>query len=88
MAGYEHEMNENLFSSNPGLASRFEHFQFENFDVDQLMDMWKQELANKSFTYDSKAPTVVRERLKKLMPKKNFANGRTVRNLVIIPFKF
>ena len=88
LAGYEHEMNENLFSSNPGLESRFDHFQFDNFDVNQLMEMWKTELDKKGFTFDSKAPVVVRERLKKLMQKKNFANGREVRNLVNISFTF
>jgi hypothetical protein len=75
LAGYEKEMTENLFSYNSGLKSRFEIVHLENFHIDQLMEMWKDQVERKKFSYDKKAPFVVRRRILKLMQKKGFANG-------------
>lgn len=83
VAGYENEMNEFL-ESNPGLKSRFNTFvHFDDYTAEEMMDIFR--LLCKKMQY--RIGEGVELYLNKIFVDlyinrgKNFANGRTVRNI-------
>ncbi len=82
LAGYEDDMNTKLFSYNDGLKSRFELFNFEDFDGEELKTIWHATLKHRKWKCDDKVTMVVTNKLAKMSGRKGFGNARTVRNEV------
>lgn len=83
-AGYPDRM-EQFLSSNPGLRSRFTTFiHFDNYTADQLLEILIQMAADADYIIDKNALDRIHEQFVSLLenPPKDFANARTVRNLL------
>lgn len=87
-AGYTSSMK-TFLSSNPGLASRFPVvLNFEDFSLDQLMEIALKELEEYEFTLLPEAEEKLRKLFRRAMSVKNFGNGRFVKTTIenhIIP---
>lgn len=85
LAGYSKEMDYFL-SLNPGLQSRFPIvIDFPDYTVDQLMEIGKKMLEEKEYVLSHGAEKRLREHLfwaKMAYNKRNFSNGRYVRNII------
>jgi SpoVK/Ycf46/Vps4 family AAA+-type ATPase len=85
VAGYPNEMKEFL-ESNPGLDSRFrKKITFEDFNADELFDIYKMMAADKKLKLSSDAEASLKNKFEIITSNKgkNFGNGRTVRNLFL-----
>jgi SpoVK/Ycf46/Vps4 family AAA+-type ATPase len=85
VAGYPNEMKEFL-ESNPGLDSRFrKKITFEDFNADELFDIYKMMSADKKLKLSSDAEASLKNKFEIITSSKgkNFGNGRTVRNLFL-----
>ncbi len=83
VAGYPEPM-ERFISSNPGLESRFgKYFQFEDYDGDELMDIFRMQCKKNQYTPDEEAETFCVQMFKDLYEERdeNFGNARDVRNI-------
>ena len=81
-AGYSKEMN-SFLDSNPGLRSRFPKvIQFDDYNSDQLLEIFKKLIGDNGYEIDEKGLTKAKEIFCSIYENrdKNFANGRTVRN--------
>lgn len=87
-AGYTSSMK-TFLSSNPGLASRFPVvLDFEDFSIEQLMDIALKQLGEYEFTLLPEAEEKLRKLFRRAMSVKNFGNGRFVKTTIenhIIP---
>lgn len=84
LAGYPHEM-EHFLLLNPGLRSRFPFiFDFEDFKLDQLIEIAKQMYNEREYELTLAAEWKLREFLYKKTQTKgnNFSNARYVRNII------
>lgn len=84
LAGYPYEM-EHFLLLNPGLKSRFPFiFDFEDFKLDQLIDIAKQMFHQREYELTVEAEWKLRKHLYKKMqdPERNFSNARYVRNII------
>lgn len=84
LAGYPREM-ENFLSLNPGLKSRFPIvLDFEDYSVDQLMDIAKQMADEREYRLTTEAEWKLRDFLlkQKHRDSMNFSNARFVRNTI------
>ena len=80
-AGYEKEMKEFL-CQNPGLRSRIPfHVHFPDYSVSELLEILKLMAENNNYTLTEDAEWKAREIFKVASLKKDFGNGRFVRNL-------
>lgn len=84
MAGYEDNVNR-LLSSNEGFASRIKYkIYFDNFSVDELMDIFKMQLKQYSsdpeYEIEEKALDLLRNHFEKERRIPGFGNARVVRN--------
>ena len=82
-AGYRNEMDRFILS-NPGLKSRFTtYFHLEDYKHDELYQIFSSMVKKAGFVISEEAQLKAQEVLKEIYNKrdKNFANGRTVRNL-------
>jgi|CXWL01.1.fsa_nt_gi SpoVK/Ycf46/Vps4 family AAA+-type ATPase len=82
-AGYNADMDRFL-DSNPGLTSRFtKHILFDDYRPEEMAAIFKSMVKSKEMNLDTIADEYVLERFENIFTKrdKNFANGRTVRNL-------
>jgi SpoVK/Ycf46/Vps4 family AAA+-type ATPase len=83
VAGYTALM-ERFIHSNPGLESRFnKYFFFEDYDQDQLMEIFLSICKKNGYTLSPEAQQWAREDFKQLYEERdeNFGNARDVRNL-------
>ena len=83
VAGYTALM-ERFLHANPGLESRFnKYFYFEDYDGEQLMDIFRSMCARNGYTLDGEAEKYAAERLQERYRRRdeNFGNAREVRNL-------
>lgn len=83
-AGYEDNVNR-LLASNEGFASRIKHkIYFDNFTVDELAAIFKQQLrqysTNGTYTVEPKAMELLRGHFEKELRIPGFGNARVVRN--------
>jgi len=82
-AGYNADMDRFL-DSNPGLTSRFtKHISFDDYTAHEMTAIFKSMVKAKEMNLDIIAEEYVLEKFENIFSKrdKNFANGRTVRNL-------
>ena len=83
VAGYTALM-ERFLHANPGLESRFnKYFYFEDYDGEQLMDIFRSMCVKNGYTLDGEAEKYAAERLQERYRRRdeNFGNAREVRNL-------
>ena len=83
VAGYTALM-ERFLHANPGLESRFnKYFYFEDYNGEQLMDIFRSMCAKNGYTPDGEAEKYAAERLQERYRRRdeNFGNAREVRNL-------
>lgn len=83
VAGYPDEM-EIFIQSNPGLQSRFNrYFEFDHFDVNSLMEIFKLYVKKADFVLTEDAEAKLMEILDRVHEKRHrgFGNARTMRNL-------
>jgi SpoVK/Ycf46/Vps4 family AAA+-type ATPase len=82
-AGYKNEMK-GFLDSNPGLLSRFTKFiDFEDYSPEELSAIFLSLASSQKFTFSENFREAVLQKTKVLYQTrdKNFANGRTIRNL-------
>ena len=82
-AGYPDEMNRFL-NSNPGLQSRFTRtIDFEDYSAEEMVQIFSDLCIQNEYRLDPDVGIVVRNHFDEitLNKERNFANGRTVRNL-------
>ena len=82
-AGYRTEM-ENLFRINPGVRSRFSYFlNIDDYTPDQLMQIMEVFANDKKYVFSSEARSLTLKMITELYNNrgKDFANGRTMRQL-------
>ena len=83
VAGYTNLM-EKFIRSNPGLESRFnKYFYFEDYEADQLMDIFRSMCQKNGYSLSKEAEEWARADFKDLYESRdeNFGNAREVRNL-------
>ena len=77
-AGYRHEMR-NFLDANPGLSSRIGYtFHFEDYETDELLDIYKMKMDKAGLTVDDEACAAARDVLRYFHGVENFGNGRFV----------
>ena len=82
-AGYRMEM-ENLFRINPGVRSRFNYFlNLEDYTPDELFQILKVFASGKQYVFSPEAERLARKKIDEMYQQrdKDFANGRTMRQL-------
>jgi SpoVK/Ycf46/Vps4 family AAA+-type ATPase len=82
-AGYKNEMK-GFLDSNPGLLSRFTKFiDFEDYSPTELTEIFLSLATSQKFTFSDTFREVVLQKATAVFTNrdKNFANGRTIRNL-------
>lgn len=77
-AGYEHDMDE-LYQMNAGFKSRVSEVFFEDFTVDQSVEILRSILDSEYITLSSAAAVLCREQIGQMQRCSGFANGRTIR---------
>lgn len=83
VAGYT-ELMGNFIHANPGLESRFnKYFYFEDYNGQQLMDIFKSICQKNGYTMDEVTETFAKEGFQALYEERdeNFGNARDVRNV-------
>ena len=80
-AGYRDEMKK-FTDSNPGLKSRIGfYFDFPDYTTDELIEIAKVQATNAEYTLEEGYLTKLREVIEKNRKRKDFGNGRFVRNI-------
>lgn len=82
-AGYEKEML-NFISANPGLKSRFTHFiHLDDYNPDELYELFCLYTKQKDYKLSPDAKNIAYSAIEEIYKNrgKDFANGRTIRNL-------
>jgi len=81
-AGYTEEMRK-FRDLNPGLKSRVGYeIDFEDYSVDELLEIFEKKVHDKKFKVDDEAKKVVRKIFEDAKQVENFGNGRFVENTV------
>jgi SpoVK/Ycf46/Vps4 family AAA+-type ATPase len=82
MAGYEAEML-NFLDANPGFESRVRHkIMFPDFSSDELLEITNFTVASTHHQITPEAAEAIANQASSLINEPNFANARTVRNIV------
>ena len=82
-AGYRMEMD-NLFRINPGVRSRFNYFlNLEDYTPEELYQIMQMFAKGKQYVFSADAEKLARKKIKEMYDQreKDFANGRTMRQL-------
>ncbi|KAF9641711.1 putative aaa family protein [Lasiodiplodia theobromae] len=81
LTGYEDRMKALFRNTNPGLARRFpieRAFRFENFDIDQLMQVMRLKMHQQDIRATDRALAVARGVLERALMRPSFSNGGEV----------
>ena len=82
LAGYKNEMRE-MISSNPGLESRIQFsLEFPDYSSEELAEIARLFAANKKYTLEDDALDLIVKIADYYRQRPNFANARTVRNIL------
>ena len=82
LAGYRNEMSE-LLQSNPGFKSRIQfELDFPDYNFDELLAIEKLMIQNKGYQINEDAAIKICEACEYYKDKANFANARTIRNII------
>ena len=82
LAGYTDQMHD-LLATNPGMRSRIGYsFEFEDYNPDELTEMYRRKVEKMGFTVESAALDAVREICAHFVHVEDFGNGRFVDRLV------
>lgn len=82
LAGYEKEMKE-LLNSNPGFASRIQFtMEFPDYTREELMEIARTFLRKKRYLIEEDALELVLDAAEAFRNRPNFANARTLRNIL------
>lgn len=76
IAGYEDDMHKKLYSYNEGLKSRFNEIMFDDFDKEDLLQIWNQIAVEKGWTVEPRASEFAVERLFSKANRRGFGNAR------------
>ncbi|KAI9135934.1 P-loop containing nucleoside triphosphate hydrolase protein, partial [Paraphysoderma sedebokerense] len=87
IAGYENDINKKLYSYNDGLKNRFQTIIFEDFDENELSEIWRREIKRRGWTSDEKVDRIATNRLLRDSKRKGFCNAHAVRNLADLAFQ-
>ena len=80
-SGYKVEM-EKFIKSNSGLTSRIgNNFEFNDYTVDELLQMFMNKINKSNFILDNKAKEEIRKILENVTNEKDFGNGRYIDKL-------
>jgi hypothetical protein len=79
LAGYEEDIQTKLYDFNVGLKSRFSDVIFEDFDKDELREVWDYNLKKDNWECEEKGSFVIINRLSRMSQTKGFGNARQVR---------
>ncbi|KDO32888.1 hypothetical protein SPRG_02579 [Saprolegnia parasitica CBS 223.65] len=82
LAGYETDLQTKLFDFNAGLKSRFQFVTFEDFDVTELAEVCRLQVAARGWTAPRELATLVAKKLIISANTKGFGNARSVRQEV------
>lgn len=77
-SGYEHDMDE-LYRMNDGLKSRIKEVYFEDFTLEQSMEILKSVLRADEISLSGEAEAICAEQLEQMRECTEYANGRTIR---------
>jgi probable Rubsico expression protein CbbX len=81
-AGYEDRMD-TFFRSNPGMGSRVaHHIHFPRYTLDQLMDIARLMVGEQTYTLSGEAEAALATHLAVAMTEPEFAQARSVRNVI------
>ncbi len=82
LAGYGEEMRK-LINANPGIESRVKQFLwFSDYTLDELTEIFTKMANQRDFVLSAEITEEFREHMAEEKKKKNFGNGRTVRNVL------
>lgn len=81
LAGYEKDIQEKIYSFNDGFKSRFSEIYFEDFDVNELENVWKTLVKQKGWTEDHRIAGYIARKLSLKANMRGFGNAREVRKL-------
>ena len=79
LGGYRDDVEKKLYAHNPGMASRFIDVTFDDFDEDQLHEMWENLVAESKWVAEDGVSRVAARRVARGIGQKNFGNGRALR---------
>jgi Cdc6-like AAA superfamily ATPase len=82
LAGYKDDIESKLINFNPGMASRFQAVNFEDFSTDQLAAIWRQNCAQMRYICKEDVTKVASRRVARGIGRKGFGNARDVRKLL------
>lgn len=82
LAGHKQDIDNEIFAHNVGMASRFDTVYFNDFNDDELEQIWRMMCKEKNFHCDDETCGIIKRRLIRLRNRdKSFGNARTVRNM-------
>ena len=81
LAGYKEDIENELYSYNVGMKSRFEDVYFEDFSKSQLTSIWNGLLQKFEWKEQDGVSRIAINRIAKGINKKGFGNARDVRNM-------
>jgi hypothetical protein len=81
LAGYQKDIETELFSYNVGMASRFTTIPFDDFSESDLLLKWRSLCEEHDVQCDDKISVIAARRLARGMGRKGFGNARDARKL-------
>lgn len=81
LAGYKDDIEKKLYAFNDGIPSRFISVPFEDFDEDQLAQVWRSMCEKFEWHSSADVTRVAARRVVRGRGQKGFGNARTVRKL-------
>jgi hypothetical protein len=87
LAGYQKDIQENLFSYNDGFRSRFTDILFDDYNETELKEICAGMIVDRGWAYDERIPVLVSKRLVLGAGKRGFGNARACRSMLEVGFK-
>ena len=81
LAGYKSDIENRLYSYNPGMASRIRSVEFPDFSMEELGEIWTGLCDKELISTSPKVINIATRRVARGIGKHGFANARTVRNV-------